>query len=872
MGGALTTSYEKQRRQLRQALILEVTGSANNKNTLQNLHKLRSLVTENDYICKTAAREKENKFDHSATTKEGLFRELDRLFTVFETGRILKSAKMRCGVVACPIGHHMTSFEDLEEHPICDNKNPPTCNICDKKTKSGFTCSYCEYNLCKMCSSVYCTFGHEMKMWTNAESDCACVICKNHPVYSGYRCTICDDYDICDMCTYKDGRQAIAKTILVRMEDNLSYMRKHINESYTSNHTVTNLKVTIGGGEGSYPTIWHMVQFANELHVLRATSVLEVLQSRIANEINRFRNIITIHPDLCKTAEREVALQEKYPYPLKLVADDFFTTKEVSRLRALVASHFKAKSSLVRNKGCVACPLGHLAHQFKRVPPTYVDCAIKKGMRNAEGITYPVCHVCDRLAYEGYHCTFCEYDLCQTCSTIYCSEGHEMIMWTIPEARAQRCYVCAKEDLTQGYHCKKCFINLCDMCTRKERRLNVRRRWDEELEELMAYMHEQRYKSDMAKWYHWRNKSSIVSLGLLCETVRELRVNRYKASKQVKFKPYIDKMKLIRADLCVNADVSATAAREASRNTGPDGFFFKTKPQAQEELSRLEKVIEDDIAARMVDRRQGIGVACPLGHGMALVRDISEVKFTEKKKEKVIETDEGNMDVTDAFASAFESINEDAVSVATSADGKELVNEGDYIEAIETFEEGVLHIHYHKHLDEKSCKVCQKQRLPINSYTCTICEYDLCQDCGVLYCKKGHTMQIWTQPEALNVSCGICLRPKLIMGYRCNECGFDMCDRCTMAETRNTMKLWPSKEIKRLYSLMDVMKGSSDIAMEMYERYQIYLENGAEKQSVSVVCKLLQEMQTAKEEADMEIAEKKRQYEEYSYGVNATDW
>jgi hypothetical protein len=93
-----------------------------------------------------------------------------------------------------------------------------------------------------------------------------------------------------------------------------------------------------------------------------------------------------------------------------------------------------------------------------------------------------------------------------------------------------------------------------------------------------------------------------------------------------------------------------------------------------------------------------------------------------------------------------------------------------------------------------------------------------------------------------------------------------------MAETRNTMKLWPSKEIKRLYSLMDVMKGSSDIAMEMYERYQIYLENGAEKQSVSVVCKLLQEMQTAKEEADMEIAEKKRQYEEYSYGVNATDW
>ena len=49
-------------------------------------------------------------------------------------------------------------------------------------------------------------------------------------------------------------------------------------------------------------------------------------------------------------------------------------------------------------------------------------------------------------------------------------------------------------------------VNLCDMCTRKERRLNIRSRWDEELEDLMQYMHDQRYKSDIAKFFHLANE------------------------------------------------------------------------------------------------------------------------------------------------------------------------------------------------------------------------------------------------------------------------------------------------------------------------------------------------------------------------------
>ena len=69
-----------------------------------------------------------------------------------------------------------------------------------------------------------------------------------HPIYSGYRCLVCDDYDICDMCTYKEGRNELARRIMVQMKDNLGYMRLHMPESYTATHTITNLKVNIGAG------------------------------------------------------------------------------------------------------------------------------------------------------------------------------------------------------------------------------------------------------------------------------------------------------------------------------------------------------------------------------------------------------------------------------------------------------------------------------------------------------------------------------------------------------------------------------------------------------------------------------------------------
>jgi hypothetical protein len=924
MGGAIgvSLSYEKQRRQLRQALIMEVIGEPGNKDLLENISKLRGVLIANDHICATAAREKANKFDHSATSTAAAFHELERLFTIYETSRILKSAKIRAGPVACPLGHHCTHFASMEEHPIAfsgekgrdveGNKvKPVICNICDKKTSNGYHCGYCEYNLCKMCCTVYCVEGHEMKLWTAGESDCSCAVCHTHPIYSGYRCLHCEDYDICDYCTYRDGRQTLAHKIMVKMEDNLSYMRAHMSESYTANHTVTNLKVQVGAGEGAFPTIWHLVQFASELDVLRQTSMLEVVQTRISTEILRLREVLMIHPDLCATAAREVALASKFRSQTLLIADTFFTTKEASRLRSLVTNHFRARSSLVRQSGEVACPLGHLAYKYgdDETPSHNMLRACARGVVKAQQVPPPFCKVCERLCQGGYYCAFCEYSLCKSCKVVYCSEGHEMLMWTIPEARGQRCYVCQKQELTQGYHCRKCFINLCDMCTRKERRLNIRGKWDEELIELMQYMHDQRYKSDIAKYYHWRQHTQVVSLGILCDLVRELRLAKYKAEKQVKFKPLIDKMKLLRADLAVYKHLSATAEYEGNRNIGHDGYFFKNKKEAKRELHRMQSVVKVDLRTRDERFRQAAGIACPLGHAMCHMRDISLMPVPETKAKKIKDEStslDGQMGVEDAFANAFADFNstnssmeetenttiDDAGMVAegldqgaddavdrgrryylTNDDKKEVpLGSGEYqkwYEEIEETSDGPIRVVW-TNTDSFRCYTCNDP-MPFGGMSCPMCEKSLCKDCAHVYCKQGHEMKIWTSLEAHEISCVLCQKQRLIMGYRCVECNIDICDNCTSTEAREGMKRWPMREVRKLMTFIESIKLESEVAAGCYHRTLEYFE-AEDRASMSRVCGQLVDLRESIIEAEEEIKHKKAQQDAYKYALTSTDF
>lgn len=45
----------------------------------------------------------------------------------------------------------------------------------------------------------------------------------------------------------------------------------------------------------------------------------------------------------------------------------------------------------------------------------------------------------------GFRCNMCEYDLCVHCSVVFCRYGHQMRIWTMPEAIAAHCDLCKRE-------------------------------------------------------------------------------------------------------------------------------------------------------------------------------------------------------------------------------------------------------------------------------------------------------------------------------------------------------------------------------------------------------------------------------------------
>ena len=86
--------YSKQRKELRQNLIDQFASDASNRDVLDKLLSLRLLVVKNREICFTAQQEYDNVgVESHPTNKESAFRELERLYTIYETGRILKSVR-----------------------------------------------------------------------------------------------------------------------------------------------------------------------------------------------------------------------------------------------------------------------------------------------------------------------------------------------------------------------------------------------------------------------------------------------------------------------------------------------------------------------------------------------------------------------------------------------------------------------------------------------------------------------------------------------------------------------------------------------------------------------------------------------------------
>lgn len=131
---------------------------------------------------------------------------------------------------------------------------------------------------------------------------------------------------------------------------------------------------------------------------------------RITCEIRRLKDIIIDdkHQGIehSATAYREYMFDQDPKWQENMLIYDF-CVEECERLQKIVDKSTLDRSELRRGLSTILCPLAHAAMYYIGMPPQY---------QNRGDTMSPFCKICTRLAYEGYHCDLCEYDLCTICS------------------------------------------------------------------------------------------------------------------------------------------------------------------------------------------------------------------------------------------------------------------------------------------------------------------------------------------------------------------------------------------------------------------------------------------------------------------------
>jgi len=635
------------------------------------------------------------------------------------------------------------------------------------------------------------------------------------------------------------------------MADYLKYMEGHKAESETANKTLAHHRKTVA--TNTYSSTSDMYIFEQSLVSVIKICEEEVLQTKRMKEVLRMRAIVTegaeLGLSLTATAESKITGR--------------FTVEEIARLQILVDWVERERSVMVRSQHVVACPLGHSMHPFKGQPSIYlrrdnIIAAKKKGKNK------PICKICDRVAQpEGFNCEFCEYDLCTTCSVIYCTQGHAMKMWTVPDAMDITCYVCDAKNITAGYGCSICNEFVCDRSTSRAARGHVRERWDKELKELIAFMNSKKYLSSVALYYHWRHDNYIVSVGLLTEYVRELRTAKQQVEAQIDQKPIIDQIKEYRKVIAKDVYYCATAIRETDK---PQHYIFKNKKAAWKEANRLKNLIDFGISLQSVDHRQKCGIACPLGHGMDRINSIKPFEPLPPYIPS-LETNESKLFLTRSPVpvDTFSPQESPQLAIMNSPTG----NTADVASA---HPESTTSLVADEYVDDsnskRSCKVCDASNL-YDGYCCYLCEYDLCLECSAIYCRLGHTLQIWTMPYAETLVCDMCKISPITKGYRCTICETDVCDICTSRDARNAFILWPKKELHRTLKHLSSLQQDSMIA-EAYLKEESP-DKRRYKESMSVVCRRLREAQEMVQHSEEEIRLRKEKLLAKKYGLTAID-
>mmetsp|Transcript_23351 Transcript_23351/g.31964 ORF Transcript_23351/g.31964 Transcript_23351/m.31964 type:complete len:217 (+) Transcript_23351:1998-2648(+) len=108
----------------------------------------------------------------------------------------------------------------------------------------------------------------------------------------------------------------------------------------------------------------------------------------------------------------------------------------------------------------------------------------------------------------------------------------------------------------------------------------------------------------------------------------------------------------------------------------------------------------------------------------------------------------------------------------------------------------------------------------LGGFRCDMCEYDLCTNCSVVYCRYGHKLKIWTLPEAISTECDLCKKSGITSGYRCLECNVDVCDLCTARDGRNAFMQYPLRDIDRIVESLESIREQSQIADDYLKRQE----------------------------------------------------
>jgi hypothetical protein len=357
-----TFGYSNQRKKVRNALSKK--GKASYAEINRQIENLRKLLKRHPEYCYTAREEIKWEAEFEPTSKEAVKRELDRLYTLYEEERYRKSSLGRITRNGCPLGHAMVDFDE-GKHPEVFHaeytgdpmKYSFQCVMCERTSNAGSTCTYCRYDLCQRCSIVYCKEGHIMVLWTDPESQHSCIVCNQQSIHAGYKCNKCWDYDFCDMCTARPGRLEVQKGMAEEIERIVDYMTPHVHESRRAKKYVEQYKKE--KAEDQYPTTLMVYNKVNKYRKLKNMVTDEIILDRLTVELKRLRGIFCVDTDLCEAALRE------YKRP------EYYTGKEVIRLKNILKSFDFAKSKYLRDRTVVACPAGHAMFPYEGIPEVY---------------------------------------------------------------------------------------------------------------------------------------------------------------------------------------------------------------------------------------------------------------------------------------------------------------------------------------------------------------------------------------------------------------------------------------------------------------------------------------------------------------------